>query len=425
MNVPSRVWKTRIVTVVAAVILIWAASHFIFASAGSGPHGLKLAKISKGDIAIAVSASGTLEPEEVIDVGAQVAGKILTFGQDRDGKEIDYGSAVDENMVLARIDDSLYQADAAQASADFARSKAELTQAQVKLEYAERDWKRAQEIGHGPALALTQLDAYKNAYETSKAGILVAEAAVGLSQAAVDKAQNNLNYCVIRSPVAGTIIDKRVNIGQTVVSSLNAPSLFLLAKDLTKMQLWVSVNEADIGVIKPGQSVHFTIDAFPGEDFVGTVEKIRLNASMVQNVVTYVVEVDTDNSSKRLLPYLTANARFEVNTNKDVLLVPNPALRWTPDQTLIDPDAKLPDQLTKKPGVTESIIWVPNGRYVRPIRVTVKGNDDAMTEVSGDELEEGLDIVVGKSERGDPKAKDDSAGTNPFAPQVMRGGRRG
>ena len=218
---------------------------------------------------------------------------------------MDYGSVVEEGTVLARIDDSLYQADAAQAQAQvqsarasLLRAKADLEQMKAKLLQADRDWKRAKQIGPSEALAQASYDAYEAAYETAKANVAVGEAAILQAKAGVDhseaalrRAQRNLGYCTIKSPVKGVIIDRRVNIGQTVVASLNAPSLFLIAKDLTRMQVWVAVNEADIGKIHPGQPVTFTVDAFPGETFQGEVGKVRLNASMTQNVVTYTVEI--------------------------------------------------------------------------------------------------------------------------------------
>ncbi len=168
------------------------------------------------------------------------------------------------------------------------------------------------------------------------AAILSAQANVTQAQAALDKVQRNLDYCTITSPVKGVIIARRVNIGETVVSSLNTPSLFLIAKDLHHMKVWVSVNEADIGSIHADQSVTFTADAYPGVIFTGMVGKVRLNAAMTQNVVTYTVEIDTDNSSGKLLPYLTCNVQFEVARHKDVLQVPNGALRWIPARDEID-----------------------------------------------------------------------------------------
>ncbi|MCL4501688.1 MAG: efflux RND transporter periplasmic adaptor subunit, partial [Deltaproteobacteria bacterium] len=165
-----------------------------------------------------------------------------------------------------------------------------------------------------------------------------AKKTVEQAKATLQRAQQNLSYCTIVSPVKGVIVDRRVNIGQTVVASLNAPSLFLIAKDLTRIQVWVSVNEADIGLIHTGQPANFTVDAFPGQVFEGQVGKIRLNATMTQNVVTYTVEVTTDNSDGKLLPYLTANVKFVVGESKNVLTVPNAALRWEPK----------PDQLVKE-----------------------------------------------------------------------------
>ncbi len=164
------------------------------------------------------------------------------------------------------------------------------------------------------------------------------KAAVVQAQAARNKAQKNVDYCTITSPVKGVVIDRRVTIGETVVSSLNAPSLFLIAKDLTRVQVWVAVNEADIGNITPGKPVTFTVDAFPGRTFRGTVGKVRLNAQMTQNVVTYVVEIETDNKDGKLFPYQTANVQFEINRLRNVMLVPNAALRYEPSTDVIAPD---------------------------------------------------------------------------------------
>ena len=300
--------------------------------------------VKRGDLVATIGATGTVEPEEVVDVGAQVAGRIVTFGKDESGKQVDYGSRVEEGTILAQIDDSLYAADVAQtkaqleqAKASVVRAEADLVQMQAKLTQAERDLNRAKKLGPGDALSQADYDAAISAYEVAKANVAVGKAAivqannaVSQAKATLKRAQLNLDYCTIKSPVRGVIIDRRVNIGQTVVASLNAPSLFLIAKDLKRMQVWIAVNEADIGNITAGQQVTFTVDAFPGQVFRGEVGKVRLNASMTQNVVTYTIEVITDNSDGKLLPYLTANAKFIVSNRPNVLLVPNTALRWTP-----------------------------------------------------------------------------------------------
>ncbi|MBF0530203.1 MAG: RND transporter, partial [Deltaproteobacteria bacterium] len=205
----------------------------------------RTARVTRGDLLITINATGTVEPEEVIDVGAQVAGIILSFGKDAQGRTIDYGSVVKEKMVLASIDDALYAADAASAQAatqsgkaGVQRAEADLLQLKAKLYQAERDWNRAKTIGPSEAMAQSTYDGYKSAYDSARANVAVGQAAIlqakatlAQAEAAEVRARRNLAYCTIMSPITGVIIDRRVNIGQTVVSSLNAPSLFLIAKD--------------------------------------------------------------------------------------------------------------------------------------------------------------------------------------------------
>jgi HlyD family secretion protein len=400
-------------------------------------------EVTRGDLLISISATGTVEPDEVVDVGAQVAGQILSFGKDAKGQTVDYGSIVENGTVLARIDDSLYSADAAQAKAQvqsakasIQRAEADLDQMKAKFRQAERDWQRAQRLGPSGALAQSSYDAYQSSYETAKANVAVGEAAIlqakaGLAQAEamLRRAERNLGYCTIKSPVKGVIIDRRVNIGQTVVASLNAPSLFLIAKDLKRLQVWVAVNEADIGKIHPRQPVTFTVDAFAGETFRGEVGKIRLNASMTQNVVTYTVEIITDNSNGRLLPYLTANVQFELNRLTNTLLVPNAALRWTPSAAEVAPEFRkaFEDHSGRKdrpeggqrPGASRGVVWVPEGPYVRPVPVRTGLSDGGMTGVEGEGLSEGLRVVTALQ----TQASGQTGTSNPFAPKLLRGGR--
>ena len=382
---------------------------------------LRTATIHKGDLLVSVSATGTIEPEEVIDVGAQVAGQILSFGTDKDGKSIDYGSIVEEGTVLARIDESLYASDVAQAEAQLKKSQADLLQLQAKLTQAEKDWRRVEKLNTA-TISPSTYDGYKAGFDIAQANLTVGEASVTQAQASLDRSKRNLSYCIISSPVKGVIIDRRVNIGQTVVSSLNAPSLFLIAKDLKKMQVWVSVNETDIGLIHPGQQVSFTVDTFPLDTFKGTVKKIRLNATMTQNVVTYTVEVETDNSSGKLLPYLTANAKFEVENRTDVFLVPNSALRWMPKTEQISPEFRQQFDGDKRKNTSkadQSVLWAEDGSFVKPIRLRASGTDSTFTEVSGDAITDGMEVVIGEQFVQGKTA----SGASPFAPQLM-GGKR-
>ena len=267
-----------LVIIVVAVVAALALTVYLLRGSGKSA-GFKTVQVKRGDLQAMISATGTVEPEEVVDIGAQVAGRIVTFGKDKNGEEVDYGSFVEAGTVLARIDDALYAADAAAAKAQLAQAKAavqkaqaDLGQMQAKLLQTENDWTRAHKLGPSDALSQTDFDAARANYEVAKANLGVGKAAieqakgtVAQAEATLKRALQNLSYCTIKSPVKGVIIDRRVNIGQTVVASLNAPSLFLLAKDLNRLQVWVSVNEADIGRIKPGQPVTFTVDAHPGD----------------------------------------------------------------------------------------------------------------------------------------------------------------
>ncbi|HVU15492.1 MAG TPA: efflux RND transporter periplasmic adaptor subunit [Candidatus Didemnitutus sp.] len=393
----------------------------------------RTAAVSRGDVVATISATGTIEPEEVVDVGAQVAGLISSFGTDRNGKPIDYGSSVEEGTVLAKIDDSVYAADLALARAQVEQDQAgemsaaaNLAQLRAKAEQAEADWKRAEELGPSEALARTLYDSYKANRDIAVANVSVGKAAVAEARAAtvqaratLDKAQRNVAFCTIKSPVRGVIIDRRVNAGQTVVASLNAPSLFLIAKDLTKMQIWAGVNEADVGRIVPGSPVIFTCDTFPGREFTGAVGKVRLNATMTQNVVMYTVEVNTENPKKLLLPYLTASVRFVVRKDVQALVVPNAALRWLPSAlSEVAPEArswKLRDATSggsRDPGGT---VWIQEGNFARPIEVEVGASDGMNTAVSAGDLREGQEVITSEDARAVP-----GSAPNPFLPPPQR-----
>jgi len=461
--------KTLIKVVLIVLLLavcVGGAALYMKKNGGASDEGFRTAPVKRGDVVSTISATGTVEPEEVVDVGAQVAGQILAFGKDKNGKTVDYGSEVEADTILAQIDDTVYGTDVAQAQsqveggkASVARAQADLEQMKAKLRQAERDWARAEKLGPNGAISQTDFDLAKSAYEIAQANIGVGEATIAQAvqsihqaEAGLQRAQRNLGFTTIKSPVKGVIIDRRVNIGQTVVASLNAPSLFLLAKDLTRMQVWVSVNEADIGHIHAGQPVSFTVDAYPGQSFHGSVGKVRLNAAMTQNVVTYTVEVVTENPDRKLLPYLTANVQFEVARHEGVLTVPNAALRWQPQTEQISPDVRDKQQAaattgpadgaprrargatTKRASVASSemegrtgAIWVIDGPFVKPIRVRAGISDGLDTEVRGEGISEGMEVVIGEQRAGTASAGAASgASSNPFAPQfggTRRGGR--
>jgi HlyD family secretion protein len=395
--------------------------------------------VKRGDLVATISATGTVEPIAAVDIGAQVAGVIIEFGKDEHGKPINWSSVVDKGTVLAKIDDRLYaatvktaKAQVEQGQANVLASEANVLQMKAKLLQATQDWGRAQKLGPSDALAQSAYDQYRANYEVAKANLAAAGAAVEQAKAALEQAkanlltaQINLDYCTIKSPVKGVVIDRRVNIGQTVVSSLSAPSLFLIANDLRHIQVWASVNEADVGGISPGEPVTFTVDAFPGRVFHGQVGQVRLNATMTQNVVTYTIAVDIDNADGKLLPYLTANTQFEVGRRKGVLLVPNAALRWSPQPGQIAPDSRQRSARRdhgSEPARVRTTVWIEDGKFVRPILVNAGLTDGAFTEVEGKGLTEGLRAVIGEGTREAEAAP--TADRNPFTPQMPFRGRR-
>jgi HlyD family secretion protein len=443
--------RTRNAIIVVAAVALVAGGILYVRRAAQAKSSLRTLPVKRGDIVATIGATGTLEPEELVDVGAQVAGRIISFGKDKDGNVIDYSSLVEEGTVLAQIDDSLYAADVALAEAALAqeraaekRAEADLAQSQAKLEQARRDWERAQKLGPSEALAPSAYDGYKAGFGVAEASVGVSEAAlqqakasIAQAEATLQRARRNLGYCTITSPVKGKIIDRRVNIGQTVVASLNAPSLFLIGKDLTRLQAWVSVNEMDIGIIRPEQPVTFTVEAFPGQVFSGQVRKVRLNANMTQNVVMFTVEVGVDNHDGKLLPYLTANVQFETGRHRDVFCAPNASLAWSPRPEQMAPEAGNAAAAAQAPNAgavaaaasagngsrNEGMLWVEKDGLVSPVKVRTGLSDGSQTEVEGAGLAEGMQVVVGEVTPEAPRLA--SGGGSPFAPQMGPARRSG
>jgi HlyD family secretion protein len=350
--------------------------------------------VTRGSVFETVQATGTLQPEEVFDIGAQVAGRIEKLGTDADGKAIDYNSRVEVGTVLAQIDSRLFQAEVDNAKAAVRLAQANLQVQKAQLVLAKRDKDRGLVLQQRKAISQEDFDRTIGAYELAEARLEVHKATLQQTEAALKVAQTNLEYTSIRSPIAGVIIDRRVNVGQTVVAGLTAPSLFLIAKDLKRLQVWVQVHEADISRIHKGQRATFQVDARPGLNFKGTVSQIRKNASLTQNIVTFVVVIDTDNSAGKLLPYLTAEVSLP-SERKNVLLVPNACLRWRPSPEQVAPIFQ--NDIGKI-----GIVWVPDKGRVRPVRLQLGLTDGKVTEILEGDLAEGDAVIVGNPE---PKIK--------------------
>jgi HlyD family secretion protein len=281
------------------------------------------APITRGEIIDTVAATGTLQAVTTVQVGSQVSGNISWLGAD-------FNSIVHKGQVIARLDPALFQAAVAQARANLAKSQADVEHDQVAVTDAQQKYTRAKELAARNLLPQSDLDAAKIALDSAQAMLVSSQATVKQAQANLNQAEVNLEHTVITAPIDGIVIQRSVDVGQTVAASMQAPTLFIIAADLTKMQVNANIDEADVGRIRPGQTVTFHVDAYPTEEFQGTVEQIRLQPVVVQNVTTYGTIIDVPNDDLKLKPGMTANLKVQIARRSDVLRVPNAALRFRP-----------------------------------------------------------------------------------------------
>ena len=332
MKTIKRHWLIALIVVVA--IGVFAAFEF----KGNDKPQYFTTKVDRGDIHAVVEATGTINAVTTVQVGSQVSGTISKL-------YVDFNSRVKKGQVVAQIDPALFTATLLQAKADLANARANLAAAQANLVKAKAtavqtkaDYDRTAGLAKAGVMSQQQLDLAKANYETADAAVSAAQATVTQSaaqvqqkQAAVEVAQTNVNYTTIHAPIDGTVIARNVDVGQTVAASLQAPTLFTIAQDLTKMQVYASTDESDVGMIRTGQVVSFKVDAYPKDTFRGRVSQIRMNATTVQNVVTYNTIIDFDNPELKLFPGMTAYITIPVANANGVLRVPNGALRYKPD----------------------------------------------------------------------------------------------
>jgi len=321
-----------------------------------------------------VTATGTVNPELTIIVGTYVSGVIQEL-------YCDYNTEVKAGQLCAKIDPRPYQTVVDQNKANLAVARAQLSKDKASLAYAQVSFERAAKLVQTNSISKDAYDNAKSGYDQAQAQVEFDEATIAQRQAALDSAQVNLDYTDIVSPVKGTVVSRNVTMGQTVAASFQTPTLFLIATDLTRMQVDTNVSESDIGGLKEGQKSTFTVDAFPKQTFRGTVSQVRQSPQTVQNVVTYDVVIAVDNSSLALKPGMTAATRVVVDQRDDVIRVPNAALRYRPAGSR---GRKETDQAQ---------VWVL--RHGRPAAVAVVTglDDDSFTEIVGGELKPG-DLVI-------------------------------
>jgi HlyD family secretion protein len=281
------------------------------------------APVTRGEIIDTVGATGTLQAVTTVQVGSQVSGTISELNAD-------FNSIVRKGQVIAKLDPSLLQAQVEQAKANLTRSKADLERNRVELVDAQTKYTRAKELAQRQLLPLSDLDAAKVAVDAAQAQLVSSQAQVTQAEATLNQNQVNVEHTIITAPIDGIVIQRSVDVGQTVAASLQSPTLFIIAADLTKMQVNASIDEADVGRIRPGQAVTFRVDAYPGQQFEGAVAQIRLQPVVVQNVTTYGTIINVPNPELKLKPGMTANLRVQIATRSDVLRVPNAAIRFRP-----------------------------------------------------------------------------------------------
>ena len=376
----------------------------------------KTVAVEKGDLEATVSATGNLAAVRTVQIGTQVSGQVAAL-------EVDFNQQVKKGQLLARIDPTLARQAVADAQASLDRSQAELVAAQKN---ADRN--------------KTLLDeglVARSTYDDLAAQLAVARANVSSARVAVERARQNLAYTEIHSPIDGVVVERNVDVGQTVAASLSAPQLFLIANDLTQMQIVVSVDESDIASIREAQPVRFTVQARPRERFTGRVEQVRLKSTTTENVVSYDVVVSADNKDGKLLPGMTARVAFLVESASDVLKVPTAALRFKPATEGAEKTTATNDRRQRAGSGTGTFtftstftngngergpggqLWTVDGAgRLKSLRVRTGISDGVMTEVSGDGLEAGLQVVSGLEKAASVTA---SAAANPLQPQRSGG----
>jgi HlyD family secretion protein len=382
---------------------------------GDAPPALTTAAVSRGAIVSLVSATGTLQPVTTVQVGSQVSGIVESLSAD-------FNSIVHRGEVLAKLDQSNFISSLEQAKANLVSAQADAERLRVASAAAGTALARARELSSRQLLPAADLQAAINDSRTAGAQVIGADAKVQQAQSAVETAQVNLAKTVIRSPIDGVVIARSVDVGQTVSASFSAPTLFILAADLSKMQLSASIDESDVGRISPGQAVTFHVDAYQNDAFTGTVAQLRLNPTATNNVVTYAAIIDAPNTQLKLKPGMTATASIEVARRDDVLRVPAAALRYKPDAAVLAEYARgaAPPSASAAPAVKAPAagtrVWVMKDGAIAPVTVTAGASDGTYTEIAGTPFAEGTLLVTRATSPSASSAPASSTAGNPLMP---------
>lgn len=404
---------------IALTILLGGAVSYYLRKGHSEPTvRYETAKLTRGPVEAKVTATGTLSALVTVDVGTQVSGRVAEL-------YVDYNSPVKKGQVIARIDPQLFKAALEQARANTLSAAAAVAKAKAEAFNAGRQLTRSKQLREQNLIAQADLDTAEATAQSAAAQVQAAEAQLAQAKAQRNTAEVNLAYTEIVAPVSGVVISRSVSVGQTVAASLQAPVLFTIAEDLRRMQVDTSVAEADVGKLKPGMKAGFTVDAYPGERFEGSIRQIRNAAQTVQNVVTYDAVIDVENPELKLKPGMTANVTFVYADQKDVLRIPNTALRFRPPPPAEERGAgqpaarpRLENGAAMGPGKT--VYRLADGRP-EGVQVQIGVSDGTLTEVVGGPLKEGDAVIT--SSQSTAAASAPSGGSFPGSPPRMRGPR--
>jgi HlyD family secretion protein len=396
---------------IAAVAVIVLAAAGLYAVKSRKPEiTYKSMKVERGSVVATVAATGNLSAVTTVQVGTQVSGTIQKL-------YVDYNSPVRKGQPIAEIDPSLFNAAVEQAQGNALSAEANLMKAKVVLADADRTLQRNKKLLADGIISQSDYDVAETALQSAKSSLRAAEGSLAQTRGSLLQARTNLRYSIIRSPVDGVVISRAIDVGQTVAASFQTPTLFTIAQDLTKMQIEVSVDEADISRAVLGQSATFTVDAYPEQKFIGKVVQIRSSPVITQNVVTYVVVVNVDNSELKLKPGMTANVSIQVAKKDDVLKIPPAALRFKPkgveSKSAAGKDkqggAAVAAGKGERKGGSQQVFVLKDGK---PVAVPIKtgiASSNSIELVEG-ALQEGDEVIIEQS-GGDAKKKSGSTGS--------------
>jgi HlyD family secretion protein len=424
--------STRLWLSIGAVVAAVGAGIYYYRSdvAAEAPT-LNTAEVTQGDVIATVEATGTLEAVTTVEVGTQVSGTIKTLGAD-------FNSKVRKGEIVAQLDSSLFDTQVAQEQATVSRLRAEVERARVQAADAKVKLGRASELSEKELIARSDLDAAESTANAADASVKSAEAQLVQAQASLNQAQVTLSHTIIRAPIDGVVIARNVNVGQTVAASMQAPTLFIIANNLTEMRVNASVDESDIGKIQMHQPVRFRVDAYPNETFSGVVSQVRLQPVVEQNVVSYVTVIDVPNADLKLKPGMTAAVTIETARADDAIKVPNAALRFRPTEDVFEAlGQKAPERRQRPQGDTtqrtsgdgaappradRAAVWVLAQGALTRVSVQPGISDGTQTAVVSSDLTPGRRVVTGTTT---PTATASAPSTNPLVPAGRRGGGGG